>query len=208
MKNEEFINYILDESEKNLFRSVSKVIKIKYFNKYIYLVRFGTPYEFLGGKKLNYSLYLDKTCLGSATFSYVSDNTIFAETANNMFKDGCIEGRIKNLPEKFFNLNHININKDYQNRKFGSILLNYALKELNKINKHLNQNLPLVFLQATDYNGVCFYNKFHAENITFNSYSDSLFCFKKIKNVEPIDLHLELLSEKIYDSKFDLTKKI
>ena len=62
-------------------------------------------------------------------------------------------------PERFFLLNDIEINHDLRRNHLGSFLLNWALKNIEKMNAETGKNIPLLFIRHNSTETIPFYTK-------------------------------------------------
>lgn len=119
---------------------------------------------------------------GSKVYYLFTNKNIYGEMHINLskyspkYREVYKSYGIEELPDVCFGLENIDIIEKFQGKKFGSVLLNFALKEIEDYNNKNNCNYKLVFQRANSEQTLPFYKKFGARtnstepNDTFGDY--------------------------------------
>ena len=126
----------------------------------------------------------EERLIGSKYYSLFDENykdigsmQVILKTNNDEYINYMKQSCFKVTPKYCFELISIDIEEQYQNNGIGSFLLNFAIEDIEKFNKSVNMQLPLLIKRLTTDQNINFYKKWQAEyNSKFSSDNVGQYC--------------------------------
>lgn len=145
----------IKERMKKLAEFGEKVFAVEFRGKLYYIIESG---HLLGGERgsqKDYTLFDDKTKLGHV---YISDVKMSEAEIYFEKMDGVLV-----VPREYFLLTDIEISDiDLRCKGLGSMLLNWATKDMQNASAKREEILPLLFIRHNSEETFAFYAKWHA----------------------------------------------
>ncbi len=145
----------INERMEHLINFGQKVIAVEFQNQIYFIVESGMLQG--GDRECQKDFYFfdEKSQIGHL---YLSEMMLSKTEREEQLKSG-----VKNIPDDFFALSDIEIDKkELHGKGLGSVLLNWATKEMLEICKRKETEIPLLFVRINSEETLAFYEKWGA----------------------------------------------